>query len=265
MAERQRGSLEPADDHGASSGTADASYDPVRPDGFPAIRSTDVPVHQPVADRAEDRANAGVVASRPADDARDRGILSFLRELPVLVLLAFALALLLKTFVVQAFYIPSGSMERTLMPGDRVLVEKVLYHPSRGDIVVFQDPHPGTEPDRGVAAGLLHWLSEGLGFVQPVDEDFIKRVIGLPGDTVELRHGTLFVNGTRVPQPYLHGPRDVRDYGPKTVPSDSLFVLGDNRLNSNDSRFGLGFVPEDKVVGKAFVIIWPPSRIGWLR
>jgi signal peptidase I len=73
------------------------------------------------------------------------------------------------------------------------------------------------------------------------------------------------VNGERVPQPYLHGPRDVRDYGPKTVPPESLFVLGDNRLNSNDSRFGLGFVPEDKVVGRAFVTIWPPSRVGWLH
>jgi signal peptidase I len=98
-----------------------------------------------------------------------------------------------------------------------------------------------------------------------VDEDFIKRVIGLPGDTVELRHGTLFVNGTRVPQPYLRGPRDVRDYGPKTVPAESLFVLGDNRLNSNDSRYELGPVPVSDVIGKAFVTIWPPSRLGWLH
>jgi signal peptidase I len=251
VAERQRGSLEPADDHGGPSGTAHASSPALREDGFPAVRSTDAPVDPGVAEPSAGGVDDARDRRGGSDDGRDRGILSFLRELPVLVLLAFALALLLKTFVVQAFYIPSGSMEPTLMPGDRVLVEKVLYHPSRGDIIVFQDPHPGAEPDRGLVGGFLHWLSEGLGFVQPVDEDFIKRVIGLPGDTVELRHGTLFVNGTRVPQPYLRGPRDVRDYGPKTVPPDS--------------RFGLGFVPENKVVGRAFVVIWPPSRIGWLH
>jgi len=87
----------------------------------------------------------------------------------------------------------------------------------------------------------------------------------LPGDTVELRHGKLFVNGDRVREPYLTGERDLRDYGPVTVPPASLFVLGDNRLNSRDSRFGLGYVPEDRVIGRAFVLIWPPSRIGWLH
>jgi signal peptidase I len=195
---------------------------------------------------------------------KDRGVLAFLRELPVLILLAFALALVLKTFVVQAFYIPSGSMEPTLMPGDRVLVNKVLYQPHRGDIVVFEDPS-GQELDRGVVGGFVHWLSEGLGFARPPNEDFIKRVIGLPGETVELRDGHLYVDGERIPQPYLKGPPDTRPYGPKTVPPDSVFVLGDNRLYSNDSRFGLGFVPIDKIVGKAFVTIWPPSRIGWLH
>jgi signal peptidase I len=252
VAERQRGSTEPAD-------------------GGPSTTSmTDTPSGNPRP--LDDAWSSGGDPGPGRADARRRdkrsdghGVLSFFRELPVLVLLAFALALLLKTFVVQAFYIPSGSMEQTLMPGDRVLVEKVLYHPQYGDIIVFEDPHPGTEPDRGVVGGFLHWLSQGFGFSQPADEDFIKRVIGLPGDTVELRHGRLFVNGKQVAQPYLSGERDVRDYGPTKVPPDSLFVLGDNRLNSNDSRFGLGFVPEDKVIGRAFVIIWPPSRIGWLR
>ncbi len=249
MAERQPGSPEPADGHrSASSATDVPSGQAARLDEAWAASSIDrVPPAK--ADRKKD----------------DRGVLSFLRELPVLVLFAFALALLLKTFVVQAFYIPSGSMEPTLMPGDRVLVEKVMYHPSYGDIIVFEDPHPGNQADRGIVGGFLHWLSQGLGFSQPADEDFIKRVIGLPGDTVELRHGTLFVNGDRVRQPYLTGERDVRDYGPVTVPPDSLFVLGDNRLNSRDSRFGLGYVPEGRVIGRAFVLIWPPARIGWLH
>ncbi len=249
MAERQPGSPEPADGHrGASSVTDVPPGQAARPDEAWTASSIDR-ASPPKAGRRKD----------------DRGLLSFLRELPVLVLLAFALALLLKTFVVQAFYIPSGSMEPTLMPGDRVLVEKVLYHPSYGDIIVFEDPHPGDQADRGIVGGFLHWLSQGLGLSQPADEDFIKRVIGLPGDTVELRHGKLFVNGDRVPEPYLTGERDLRDYGPVTVPPASLFVLGDNRLNSRDSRFGLGYVPEDRVIGRAFVLIWPPSRIGWLH
>jgi signal peptidase I len=90
-------------------------------------------------------------------------------------------------------------------------------------------------------------------------------VIGLPGEVVEIRGGRLLVDGARVPEPYLTGPPDTRDYPPTTVPAGSLFVLGDNRLNSNDSRFGLGFVPIDKVIGRAFVIMWPPSRAGWLH
>lgn len=207
-------------------------------------------------------------AAGPKPDAEERedgGALAFLRELPVLIIVAFALAIVLKTFIVQAFFIPSGSMEPTLMPGDRVLVMKAFDTQERGDIVVFEDPKPGRQPDRGIVEGFLHWLSEGLGFAQPADEDFIKRVIGLPGETVELRNGKLFVDGELIEEPYLVGKPDTRDYGPVTVPEGKLFVLGDNRLNSNDSRFGLGFVPRDKVVGEAFVIIWPPSRFGWLR
>ncbi|HEX6230207.1 MAG TPA: signal peptidase I [Actinomycetota bacterium] len=200
-----------------------------------------------------------------AEEGERRGTLSFLRELPILIVLALGLAILLKTFVVQAFYIPSGSMEPTLEPGDRVLVNKVFYEPSRGDVIVFSDPKDGRSVDRGIVGGFLHWLSEALGFARPEHEDFIKRVIGLPGETVEVRDGRLLVDGRRVAEPYLRGPVDERDYGPTRVPAGMLFVLGDNRLNSNDSRFGLGFVPVDKVVGRAFVIIWPPSRSGWVH
>jgi signal peptidase I len=198
---------------------------------------------------------------RPAAPPTSR---TFLRELPFLVLVALALAILLKTFLVQAFYIPSPSMVPTLEPGDRVLVRKVLYTPSRGDIIVFEDPEGRPGPDRGVVGGFVHWLSEAVGIAKPEDDDFIKRVIGLPGETVELRDGQLFVDGIGIPEPYIEGEVDTRDYGPVHVPSGALFVLGDNRLHSSDSRFGLGFVPVDKVVGRAFVIVWPPSRVGWL-
>ena len=199
---------------------------------------------------------------RPADQEERR---SFMRELPILFIVALAVAIVLKTFVVQAFFIPSGSMEPTLEPGDRVLVQKVVYGPDRGDVIVFSDPQGRPGPDRGIVGGFAHWLSSTLGIERPEHEDFIKRVIGLPGETVELRDGRLYVDGVRIHEPYLKGAVDTRDYGPVRVPEGALFVLGDNRLNSNDSRFGLGFVPVDKVVGRAFAIVWPPSRVGWIH
>jgi len=200
--------------------------------------------------------------SRPAPRS---GPLAFLRELPGLVLLALLLAFVVKALFVQAFYIPSGSMEPTLVPGDRVLVNKIPYYlhgPARGDVVVFEDPHarPTTE---GWLARVLHWFTDGLGFTRPSHEDFVKRVIGLPGDVVEAKRGKVFVNGRPLREPYLAGR--TRPFGPVEVPAGQLFVLGDNRGASNDSRFGLGFVPIENVIGKAFVVIWPPSRAGLIR
>src|SRR5262245_46478543 len=136
----------------------------------------------------------GVTLSDPRP-AVGEGPGSFLRELPILFVVALALAIVLKTFVVQAFFIPSGSMEPTLDPGDRVLVQKLVYGPDRGDVIVFSDPQGRPGPDRGVVGGFVHWLSSTLGIERPEHEDFIKRVIGLPGETVELRDGRLFVEG----------------------------------------------------------------------
>ena len=99
---------------------------------------------------------------------------------------------------------------------------------------------------------------------RPEHEDYIKRVIGLPGETVELPGGDPLVDDVRVPGPYLRRSLDTRPYGPVEVPLDELLFLCDNRTNSNDSRFGLGFVPGDRVIGRAFAIVWPPSRVGWI-
>ena len=194
--------------------------------------------------------------------------LAFLRELPILLLIALGLALLIKTFLVQAFYIPSESMEPSLGVGDRVLVNKVVYHlhpPRRGDIIVFEEPHPGNEPDRNVLEAFWNWLTQGLGVSASPERDFIKRVVAVPGETIEVKQGRVFINGRRLTEPYLATTADRRDYPPTKVPPENLFVMGDNRTNSNDSRFGLGFIPYDKVVGRAFVVIWPPSRVSWVR
>jgi signal peptidase I len=212
-------------------------------------------------------ASTGDRADRPGDEPQ--GVAGALRELVPLVFSALVLAILIKSFLIQAFFIPSGSMEPTLRPGDRILVCrvcKVFSDPTYGDVVVFSDPHPAPHEDRGIVGGFAHWLGEGIGIARPADDDFIKRVIALGGDTWELRRGVLFVNGARVREPYLAPEQDSRDFGPETVPNGMLFVLGDNRMHSGDSRFpppgGLGYVPEDKVIGEAFVIAWPLGRIG---
>jgi signal peptidase I len=203
-------------------------------------------------------------APEPETQEKHRNpVLQFLGELPGLILMAFVLALLIKTFLIQAFYIPSGSMEPTLEPGDRVIVVKVPYYfhdPQRGDVIVFEDPDPSTQPDRGLVGGVVHWLVQGLGAAPPDNEDFVKRVIGLPGETVWAKNGHVFVDGVRIQEPYLAQKTD--DFPHTKVPADSLFVMGDNRGNSLDSRFGLGFVPLGQVIGKADFVIWPPSRAG---
>jgi signal peptidase I len=160
-------------------------------------------------------------------------------------------------------------MVPTLEVGDRVFVNKVVYHLSdihRGDVVVFESPDPGDAPDRGVIGGFLHWLGEGIGFAQPENEDLIKRVIALPGEAIEIRDDVVYIDGEPLDEPYLTSGarRHTGDFPATRVPPGRLFVMGDNRGNSADSRYGLGFVPADLVVGRAFVIVWPPSHLGGL-
>jgi signal peptidase I len=185
--------------------------------------------------------------------------------------LAIVLALLIKTFLVQAFVIPSGSMEDTLKPGDRVLVNRLVerFHPPRrGEVIVLEDHNITDQIHRTAISSLLHWLTQGIGVTSgPKEEYKIKRVIGLPGETVEIDRCVVYIDGKPLAEPYVTPSRNRVEcqYGPVRVPKESLFVLGDNRDESGDSRFGLGMIPFDKVVGRAFVIMWPPSRWGLLR
>jgi signal peptidase I len=201
-------------------------------------------------------------SAKPPEKKRRNPFLRFLGELPGLILMAFILALIIKTFLVQAFFIPSPSMEPTLVEGDRVLVSQVPYYfhdPNRGDVIVFEDPDPKSVEDRGLVGGAVHWVFQGLGVQKPDNEDFIKRVIGIPGDTVWAKDGQVYVNGDPISEPYLVDK--TANFPHTDVPDGKLFVMGDNRSNSLDSRFGLGFIPIDDVIGEAFFVVWPPANM----
>lgn len=201
------------------------------------------------------------------DDGRidevEKKELPFWLELPLLIGVALLVAVVIKTFLFQAFFIPSSSMEDTLRIDDRVLVNKVVYQigdVSRSDVIVFDDPRAGFEqPTEDAVASAVRNLLESVGLQTPQSE-FIKRVIGIPGDVVEASNGDLLVNGVVQIEPYRKRPFvPIPDFGPVDVGPGQLFVMGDNRSASQDSRY-FGTIPIDDVVGKAFVIIWPPSR-----
>ena len=204
----------------------------------------------------------------PADEEQDEKKKPFWRELPVLVVVAFAAAILIKTFLLQAFYIPSASMEPTLTNGDRVLVEKVSYRfggPDRGDVVVFERQVDFTTPeeDDSFAEDITDGLKSLFGFPTEGTQDFIKRVMAVSGDTIEGRDGVVYVNGEAVPEPYLPTGTQTGDFPAYVVPEGEIFVMGDNRGNSDDSR-SAGGIPESDVVGRAFVLIWPPGDMSGL-
>jgi signal peptidase I len=221
-------------------------------------------------------------APEPGTAERKRRPLPWWQELIALLATAFILALLVKTFFLQAFYIPSASMEPTLMTNDKILVEKVSYWNGdihRGDIVVFDDP--GGWLSNADEAHADNFLQRGLEIVglYPTGGHLVKRVIGLGGDTVSCAgpNARLRVNGVPLDESYL--PDNVRPCAAAAtmpnrtfsvpVPEDHLWVMGDNRANSADSTAHLGSpgggaVPADDVVGKVWAIVWPASRAGFV-
>lgn len=220
-------------------------------------------------------------AARGGRDRR-RGWLAFFRDVVVIVLVAVLVSFLVKTFVVRSFYIPSGSMESTLMVNDRILVDEITPRfggYERGDIVVFRDPGGWlpvrTDPPRSPVVEAVEWTLSLVGLSAPDSDDhLVKRIIGMPGDHVVCCNavGQISVNDVPVDEsdylklPGADSPASADDFD-VVVPAGRLWVLGDNRYSSKDSRYnqeqpGKGFVPVGNVVGRAFLITWPLTRFG---
>ena len=227
---------------------------------------------------SEERAEAAMSKSQ---SSAKKG--SFWKELPILIVIALVLAFVIRTWLMQAFYIPSTSMANTLLVGDRVLVNKVVYQVrdiERGEVVVFNgdgswdDPNTVEIPEpTNPVSGAFTWVQQQFG-AAPSGKEYIKRVIGLPGDTVECcdEQNRLLVNGEPLDEEAYLYPGSVEshtEFGPIEVPEDHLWLMGDHRAISHDSRAnqnhpGGGAVPIDHVVGRAFVIIWPFGQAGAL-
>lgn len=214
-------------------------------------------------------------------ERRRNGFLSFLRDLIVIIVVAFLVSFLLKTFLVRSFYIPSQSMEQTLQVNDRILVNQLVPNVTdvqRGDIVVFRDPggwlYPKAmeTPPSGVEKVL-----QAVGLAADTSHEYVvKRVIGIGGDRVTCcdASGKVEVNGVPIDEPYIVIP-DGKSRASEidfdvTVPEGSIWVMGDNRYASKDSRYnqdqpGKGFVPESEIVGRAFLLNWPFEHFTWLN
>jgi signal peptidase I len=191
-------------------------------------------------------------------------------ELVLTVAIAVALALLIQAFIVKPYRIPSGSMEPTLNIGQRILTNRLISHPSVGDIVVFHPPH-GADLADGVCAN----PNQGPGHPQPCDDPtpqessqtFVKRVVGGPGDVISIRNGHVYRNGVAEKDSYIIqcGPGNPACNFQESIkiPPGDYFMMGDNRPDSDDSRFW-GPVPDKWIIGVAFFTYWPPDRIGTL-
>ena len=201
--------------------------------------------------------------SDPQDEPEKDSGGSFLYELPGLLLAALVVAVLIKTFIVQPFYIPSGSMIPTLEVDDRVMVSKVnglFGEIERGEILVFENPYR-VEEDESVPEAVVRSVLEALGIRTSPYDDLVKRVIALEGEEVEIIDNQVYIDGFAIDEPYLQPGTMMPDFGPQVIPDDHLFMMGDNRNSSSDGRV-FGPIPVDDVIGEAVLRIWPFDRLG---
>jgi len=183
-----------------------------------------------------------------------------------MVALALVVAFVVKTFVAQVFYIPSGSMIPQLEINDRVVVSKLAYrlhNPRRGDIVVFDAPGFHLKDQSSTPVRAVRAVLGAIGLSAPSTEEYIKRVIALPHETVEGHDGKVFIDGRQLVEPYLPHGDVTSDFGPVVVGDGELWVMGDNRDNSADSRV-FGTIPRSTVVGRALGRLWPLGRTAFL-
>ncbi len=173
---------------------------------------------------------------------------------------------MLKTFVAQAFVIPSESMYPTLKIGDRVVVSRVsydLHEPNRGDVVVFPNPRLEATDHSAYPLRILHEILQGVGVRRPPEQELIKRIIGLPGETIEGRDGQVWIDGRPLSEPYLQPGVRTDNLVLTVLPAGRVFVMGDNRGDSSDSRV-FGPVAVSTIVGRALFRAWPPARVAFL-
>lgn len=210
--------------------------------------------------------DGGDEAEAPAEDHRERRPQRpFWVELPGLLFTALLVAVLVKTFLVQPFYIPSESMLPTIEPWDRVMANKLAYRvgePERGDIVVFLNPNiPDEDLEETFPEAVIRSVLEAVGVRVRGSDDLIKRVVAIGGQEVSVSEGTLHIDGTPVEEPYANDATSMPDFEPVDVPDGHVFVMGDNRSSSLDSR-RFGAIPVNEIVGEAVFRIWPLDRIG---
>jgi signal peptidase I len=203
--------------------------------------------------------------SRPQPREEPKKKRSFWAELPGLLLTALVIAVLIKTFLVQPFWIPSESMLDTIHVNDRVMVNKLAYQlgePERGDVVVFRDPGE-PEIEESIPEAVIRSVLEAVGIRTRGRDDLIKRIVGLPGETITISDNQVHVDGAALSEPYLDGDVTMPEAGPFEIGEGEVFVMGDNREFSFDSR-RFGNIELGALVGRAFVIIWPVSNFGGL-
>jgi signal peptidase I len=215
------------------------------------------PIDEPEAAELEP---VDIIPSTPRRSRRKRLLIEFV----VLTAIALLIAFFLRTFVAQAYYIPTDSMQPGLDVGDRIVLDKVSYvahGPRRGDIVIFDSPLQSSSDDAALPVRLVRRGLDAVGLRQPDTDTLVKRVIALPGETVEASNGRVLIDGEPIDEPYLATGTVTASFGPKHVGDDEVWVMGDKRATSRDSR-DFGAIPRDSITGRVGLKFWPPSELG---